>query len=122
MAGSPTSIRALRHKLGRTRLLDPTAVKLVRALADEVPVVPGVRFFGFVEKEGDKLVTDNRGRAIIKLTDEALASLETAVETVGHELHHVRESLAGAGPSEVAADAAGKGSLRTFLRRLAQLD
>jgi hypothetical protein len=37
------------------------------------------------------LITDRRGGVMIKLTDNALASWKIAVETVGHELYHVRD-------------------------------
>lgn len=79
-------------------------------------------FFGFIEKRANQIVRDKRGRVIIKLTDNALSSLKTAVETVGHELHHVRECLAGAGTSETEAEAAGKAYLDAFLKRLAKLN
>lgn len=117
-----TSIRELRQKLGRTGLLDSTKVRIVRALRSEVPTIPGMTFFGWTSVRDDTLVKDERGRVIIKLTDDGLASLEKAVETVGHELHHIREFLAGAGHDEEAAKAAGRRYANTFKRRLAQLD
>jgi tryptophan synthase alpha chain len=89
-ADVPTSINQLRQKLGRTGLLDSNKITIVRALPGAVPQVPGTTFFGWVTQQSGKLVTDRRGRVIIKLTDEALASLTTAVETAGHELEAIR--------------------------------
>ena len=85
-------------------------------------MIPGLTIFGWTSVRDEKPVRDDRGRVTIKLTDEGLASLEKAVETVGHELHHIREFLAGAGHDEEAAKAAGRRYWKTFKRRLARLD
>ena len=117
----PTSISQLRQKLGRTGLLDSNRVTLVRASPNEVPEAPGTVFFGWITKQAEGLVTDGRGRVTIKLTDHALASLESAVETVGHELVHIKETRAGSGASEKAAEDAAKAFLELFLKRLGRL-
>ncbi len=118
----PTSISQLRQKLGRAGMIDSTRITLVEASADDVPNVPGRIFFGWILQEGGNLVTDAKGRVIINLTEDALASLKSAVETVGHELHHIGEALAGAGESEIAAENAAKAYLEQFLQRLSQID
>jgi hypothetical protein len=122
IAEAPTSISQLRQKLGRAGMIDSKKVTLVQALAEEIPNVPGRTFFGWVSRQGGKLVTDPRGRVIINLTEDALASLKSAVETVGHELHHIGEALAGAGESEIAAENAAKAFLEQFLQRLSQVN
>jgi hypothetical protein len=119
---APTSTAQLRQKLGRTGLLDASKVTLVRALPDEVPKVPGTTFLGWVTEQGGRLVTDRRGRVTIKLTDDALVSLKSAVETVGHELYHIGEMLAGSGASEKAAEDAAKEFLERFVQRLGRLN
>jgi hypothetical protein len=119
---APVSIARLRQKLGRTGLLNSTKVAFVRARPDEVPNVPGTIFLGWVSQRAGKPVRDRRGRVTIKLTDDALASLRSAVETVGHELHHIAEMLAGSGASEKSAEDAAKAFLESFVKRLSQLD
>ena len=99
-------------------MLDSRKVAVVEAAASEVPKVVGTTFFGWVTVSAGKVITDNRGRAIIKLTKDALSSLEAAVKTVGHELHHIGEILAGSGASESAAEKAGELFWKTFLKRL----
>jgi SSS family solute:Na+ symporter/sodium/pantothenate symporter len=119
---APTSIRQLRQKLGRTGLLPSAKVTLVRALPGEAPTIPGITFFGWVSKRAGRLVTDRRGRVAIMLTDDALSLLRTAVETVGHELHHIEAMRVGTGVSENAAEEAAKLFLSSFLRRLDRLE
>lgn len=65
-------------------------------------------------------MSHRRGRPVIKLTHEALKSLESAVKTLGHELHHVKEVRAGTGPNEAAAEAAGAKLWQAFLQLLQQ--
>jgi hypothetical protein len=118
---APVSIAQLRQKLGRTGLLDSTKIALVKARPDEVPNVPGTIFLGWVSQRAGRLVRDRRRRVTIKLTDDALASLRSAVETVGHELYHIAEMLAGSGASEKAAEDAAKAFLESFVKRFSQL-
>jgi hypothetical protein len=122
IAEAPTTITRLRQSLGRAGLLDSNKVALVRASPEEVPKLPDATLFGWITEQGGRLVTDRRGRVIIKLTDHALASLRTAVETVGHELHHVGEMRAGSGASEQAAENAAKAYWARFLQRLNRLE
>jgi hypothetical protein len=121
MAESPTSIDILRQKLGRTGQIDSSEVRLERALPSEVPDLGGRPVYGWVTERAGRPVTDSRGRATVKLTDNALASLEEAVTTVGHELHHLKELRAGAGTSEAAAEAAALEYWRVFQERYRKL-
>ena len=67
----------------------------------------GKEVMGWVTVVGNVLKRDARGRILITLTESALSSLKEGVITVGHELHHIRDILAGAGPSEELAEAFG---------------
>jgi hypothetical protein len=118
----PTTIVRLRRLLGKTAMLDSRGIALVQVPTDEIPDVPGVTFYGWVSIRAGLLLKDRRDRVIIKLTASALASLKTAVETVGHELHHIGEILAGAGSSVKAAEAASRAYLRRFVQRLSRLE
>jgi hypothetical protein len=85
--------------------------------SNQVPQLPGMTVYGWDSRQGGRLITDWRGRPIINLADEALKSLQTSVETIGYELHHVKEILSGAGNSESAAEAAGTVFWNLFKRR-----
>jgi hypothetical protein len=122
MLDDPTTISRLRRLLGKTGLLDSRKIALVKALQEEIPDVPGEIFYGWVTMRAGALVKDRRERIVVKLTDHALRSLKTAVETVGHELHHIREALAGAGASEKAAESAALAYLRRFVEGLRRLE
>ena len=118
----PTTIVRLRRLLGKTRMLESREVALVQVLPDEIPDVPGVIFYGWVSISAGRLLKVRRGRVIITLTERALVSLRIAVETVGHELHHIGEIRAGSGNSEKAAEAAAIAYLRRFAQRLSRLE
>jgi hypothetical protein len=118
---SPTSIKQLQQKLGRAGLIDSQGVRIVLAAESEIPRIPGLTIWGWVEHTGRQLLTDDKGRVIVKLAPEALQSLKQAVITVGHELHHVRELLAGTGANEALAERAGLAmfeALKRFLHTL----
>lgn len=117
-ADSSISIHQLRQKLGRAGLIDSKTVRLVRANTGKSPRVAGATIYGWITQVGNDVVTDSQGRVIISLTDEGLKSLQTAVETVGHELHHLREIRAGIGSSEQAAEAAAREYWELFQRRV----
>lgn len=117
VAGSPTTIKQLRILLGKLRLLDSCKVKIAKASPSEVPTELGI-IYGWISTIAGKVVSDKRGRPIIKLTLEALKSLESAVKTLGHELHHVKEARAGTGPNEAAAEAAGAKLWQTCVQLL----
>jgi hypothetical protein len=121
IADVPTSIRLLRLRLGRAGLLDSSKIAIVQAPDDEVPTIPGVVFYGWVSQIAGKVVRDRRRRPVIKLTKDALRSSESAVKTVGHELHHLGEMLAGSGADERAAEDAAEAYWAAFVKRSRKL-
>lgn len=115
IGGAPTSIKKLKAALGKTGLLDSAKYALRLASPKELATV-GNNVMGWIIQTGGKVLRDSRGRPIIKLTPNALSSLKEAVITVGHELRHIKDILAGSGLSEAVAEAAGKAFWRRFLR------
>ena len=98
----------------------------MEALAEEIPTGFGT-VYGWVRRFGRKgFLKDSTGRIIITLTDTALSSLESAVKTVGHQLHHVGEALAGAkshtDTSELLAEVAGELFFKRFREGLKRLN
>ena len=65
--------------------------------------------------ESFKIVRAPDGRAIINLYDNALTSLRAAVETIAHEINHIRGVFkTGAYTSEEAAEAAARAAGQHF--------
>ena|GEM_PF-2553133 len=115
----PISARSLSMMLGRLGMIDSSKVRIVRGVVDDAQ--EGINYFGFVRRIGGDFVRDRRGRILIHLTDQSLSSVKEAVFTVGHEMKHILEFLAGVdNPSELAADLAGQEFLDWFLRLMRQ--
>lgn len=105
------SLKRLRNVLGRAGA-NPGEYKLVKVskeAAEQIEKEVGEVVWGWVEKDGaGKLVRDAKGRPIIHFTPRAMASLEQAVKTFGHEAKHIKDFAAGMKTSsEALAEMAG---------------
>jgi hypothetical protein len=88
-----------------------------------VPVIldaHGVPAFGRSTHDGFGLpVLGRRGRPLIELSDKALGTMENAVTTIFHEIHHHRRYwLAGDGGPEEAAENFGREMYQLFKKRM----
>jgi len=91
------SLKRLRNVLGRAGV-SPSRYKLVKvpkAVAEAMEKEVGEPIWGFVNQTGAGVARDLRGRPIINFTPRALASLEEAVKTFGHEAKHLKDFAAG---------------------------
>ena len=75
------------------------------------PGAPGQ--YGYTSYNGlGQLIRGANGRFQVTLTDQGLASEQDAVNTIGHELNHIRESLStgtfpsGEGPANLSGELA----------------
>jgi hypothetical protein len=92
------SLKRLRNVLGRAGA-SPGEYKLVKVskeAAEQLEKEVGSAVWGWVEKNGaGAVVRDAKGRPVIHFTPRALASLEQAVKTFGHEAKHIKDFAAG---------------------------
>ncbi|NJO18090.1 MAG: DUF4157 domain-containing protein [Thioploca sp.] len=91
------SLNRLRNVLGRAGV-SPSEYKLVKVsknVAEAMEKEVGEPIWGWVQRTGSGVVRDARGRPIINFTPRALASLEEAVKTFGHEAKHLKDFAAG---------------------------
>ena len=117
LASKPTSVRRIRVLLGRIGMLDSRKVVIRRRAAENYG--DHLIDFGSVRRIDGQLLRDRRGRVVIFLTDHSLQSIREAVFTIGHELKHIKDFLAGLENSaEAAANAAGDEFLKQFLNIL----
>jgi RHS repeat-associated protein len=86
-------------------------------LAYEAPGTSGyVEAFGYISQTGaGNLVRGGSGRFLLTLQDAGLASELNAIETIAHELSHVRAILGGNVVDEVLAEQAAKMAGRYFI-------
>jgi hypothetical protein len=105
------SLKRLRNVLGRAGV-SPSKYKLVKVskqVAETMEKEVGESIFGWVQLAGTEVVKDAKGRPIINFTPRALASLEEAVKTFGHEAKHLKDFAAGlATSSEALAEKEGE--------------
>ncbi|MDA1231612.1 MAG: hypothetical protein O2856_12635 [Planctomycetota bacterium] len=114
LASKPTSARRVRISLGRLGMLDSRQVVIRTRAAEDFGAF--VKDFGSFRRIDVILERDRRGRVVIYLTENSLKSLKEAVFTIGHELKHIKDYLAGLENSaEAAANFAGSEFLEKFL-------
>ncbi len=91
------SLKRLRNILGRAGA-NPGNYKLVKVsqqVAEAMEKETGEIIWGWVERTGERVARDAKGRPIINFTPRALSSLEEAVKTFGHEAKHLKDFAAG---------------------------
>jgi hypothetical protein len=73
--------------------------------------------FGYISQTGSGAVwRASNGKFLLTLQDAGLSSTQAAVETISHELNHVRGILATGVPTEESAAEAAAEAARPFIR------
>jgi RHS repeat-associated protein len=82
----------------------------------------GRKVFGAMSLDnGGNVVLGPSGRPLIQITDLGLSSMDEAVATIFHEVHHIRAALGTGIPSaEAHAEAFAQRMLRSFLSRITE--
>lgn len=104
------------YRLGREHGIDMRQFKLVYAPGNEYDFGSVGRYFNPRTLEPGDIVRAADGRIELRLFDKALRSPQDLIETLSHELNHVREFYkTGVFSSESAAEAAAEAA-RPFIR------
>ena len=114
--GPAVSLKEVKTALGKARM----SVKEYDI--EHVPVILdiyGFRAFGRSTHDGSGVpALGRRGRPLIEVSDRALSSMEEAVTTIYHEIHHHRQyRLTGDGGPERAAEEFGREMYKVFQKR-----
>lgn len=115
--GASVSLKQVKMELGRANMsLKNFELQYVPEILDPL----GGRVFGAMATDGAGVIVKGAsGRPLIRITDAGLSSIDEAVLTLFHEVHHVRSAM---GPgmavsTEAAAEAYAEKMLRLFQSR-----
>jgi RHS repeat-associated protein len=111
------SIKQLKMALGRANI-DTSCYNIVQASKKDADAL-GEDVYGWITRDGEgNLRRDAKGRPTIVLTPTALQDMDKAVYTVGHEIKHIKDALAGIESlSEREANKYAKSFLEMYRRR-----